>query len=239
MPLIVNNSYYPDINTFWILQEYGLEDKMSLQTLLAIFLTTLPLHSICNDMSKKEMKGQDSNNLESNSEMDINTDENVSGLTHLNEPVEDDSELEKVKAELEEIKDKYLRKVAEFENFQRRNARERMEMIQTAGKEVIIDLLDVLDDSDRAKKQMEESTNAKDIREGAFLVFNKLKNILQSRGLKAMETLNQDFNPDLHEAVTELAAPSEKQKGKVLDEIAKGYYLNDKIIRHAKVVVGK
>jgi molecular chaperone GrpE len=72
-----------------------------------------------------------------------------------------------------------------------------------------------------------------------LLVFNKLRNILQSRGLKAMQTINEEFNPDLHEAVTEITAPSEKQKSKVLDEIAKGYYLNDKIIRHAKVVVGK
>jgi molecular chaperone GrpE len=185
------------------------------------------------------MNEKDKNIPENNAEMDINTDENLSGVTHLNEPVAEDSELDKLKAELEDMKDKYLRKVAEFENFKRRNAKERMELIQTAGKEVIIDLLDVLDDCDRAQKQIENSNDVKEVREGVLLVFNKLRNILQSRGLKAMQTINEEFNPDLHEAVTEITAPSEKQKSKVLDEIAKGYYLNDKIIRHAKVVVGK
>ena len=212
---------------------------MSLYLLLAVFLTTLPLHSIYNDMSKKGMNEKDKNIPENNSDMDINTDENLSGVTHLNEPVADDSELDKLKAELEEMKDKYLRKVAEFENFKRRNAKERMELIQTAGREVIVDLLDVLDDCDRAQKQMENSNDVKEIREGVLLVFNKLRNILQSRGLKSMKTINEEFNPDLHEAVTEITAPSEEQKSKVLDEISKGYYLNDKIIRHAKVVVGK
>lgn len=190
-------------------------------------------------MSKKGMNEKDKNIPENNSDMDINTDENLSGVTHLNEPVADDSELDKLKAELEEMKDKYLRKVAEFENFKRRNAKERMELIQTAGREVIVDLLDVLDDCDRAQKQMENSNDVKEIREGVLLVFNKLRNILQSRGLKSMKTINEEFNPDLHEAVTEITAPSEEQKSKVLDEISKGYYLNDKIIRHAKVVVGK
>lgn len=185
------------------------------------------------------MQEHDKSSSENNAEMDINTDENLSGTTHLNEPVADDSELDKIKAELEEMKDKYLRTVAEFENFKRRTAKERMELIQTAGKEVIIDLLDVLDDCDRAQKQMENSSDAKEIREGAILVFNKLRNILQSRGLKHMKAIQEEFNPDLHEAVTEITAPSEEQKGKVLDEISKGYYLNDKIIRHAKVIVGK
>lgn len=190
-------------------------------------------------MSHKNMKEKDKNVPENNEEMDINTDENLSGTTHLNEPVADDSEMDKLKAELEEAKDKYLRKVAEFENFKRRNAKERMELIQTAGKEVITDLLDVLDDCDRAQKQMENSSDPKEIREGVLLVFNKLRNILQARGLKHMKAINEEFNPDLHEAVAEITAATEEQKEKVLDEISKGYYLNDKIIRHAKVVVGK
>jgi molecular chaperone GrpE len=100
-------------------------------------------------------------------------------------------------------------------------------------------LLDVLDDCDRAQKQMETSTDIKEIKNGVMLVFNKFRNILQARGLKAMETKNQEFNPDLHDAITEIPAPSEELKGKVIDEVTKGYYLNDKIIRHAKVVVGK
>ena len=174
-----------------------------------------------------------------NMNIDINTDESLSGSTHLNEPVSEESGFEKLKAELEEQKDKYLRKVAEFENFKRRSAKERIELIQTAGKEVIADLLEVLDDCDRAQKQIENSEDVKQIKEGVLLVFNKLRSKLMARGLKPMETIHKEFNPDLHEAITEIPAPSADLKGKVIDEIAKGYYLNDKIIRHAKVVVGK
>ncbi len=179
-------------------------------------------------------------NMQENSgNIDINTDENMGGSTHLNEPVAEESEMETLKATLEEAKDKYLRKVAEFENFKRRNAKERLELIQTAGKDVISELLDVLDDCDRAQKQLETSEDATAIKQGVMLVFNKLRSSLQSRGVKVMETINQDFNPDRHEAITEIPAASESQKGKIVDEVMKGYYLNDKIIRYAKVVVGK
>ena len=171
--------------------------------------------------------------------IDINTDESLSGTSHLNEPVEEESGLEKLKAELEDQKDKFVRKVAEFENFRRRSAKERVELIQTAGKEVITDLLDVLDDCDRAQKQIEKSEDNKEIKDGVLLVFNKLRNILSAKGLKPMQTIHEEFNPDLHEAITEIPAPTEGLKGKILDEVVKGYYLNDKIIRHAKVVVGK
>jgi len=147
--------------------------------------------------------------------------------------------VEKLKRELDETKDKYLRIVAEFENFKRRNAKERVELIQTAGREVITEMLDVIDDCDRAQKQIEASDDAKDMKEGVLLIFNKLRNVLQSRGLSPMETIHKDFDPDLHDAITEIPAPTPDLKGKVIDEVMKGYYLNDKIIRHAKVVVGK
>ena len=212
---------------------------MSKKPLLAILLTTLPLQSILKKMAEKEMMNAGNGSAENQSTIDINTDENLSGTTHLNEPVAEESELEKLKAELEESKDKYLRMVAEFDNFKRRNAKEKIELIQTAGKEVISELLEVLDDCDRAQKQLEASDDSKAIKEGVMLVFNKLRNTLQARGVKAMETINQEFNADLHEAITEIPAPSEELKGKVVDEIVKGYYLNDKIIRHAKVVVGR
>ena len=185
------------------------------------------------------MKEQENNTAENNTGFDMNTDENQSGTTHLNEPVAEESELEKLKTELGEEKDKYLRKVAEFDNFKRRNARERLELMQTAGKEIITDLLNVLDDCDRAQKQFETSDDLAAVKEGVLLVFNKLRTALQAKGVKAMETLQQEFNPDLHDAITEIPAPSEELKGKIVDEVTKGYYLNDKIIRHAKVVVGK
>ena len=187
----------------------------------------------------KETKFNPVENQENEGNIDINTDESLSGTSHLNEPVEEESGLEKLKAELEDQKDKFVRKVAEFENFRRRSAKERVELIQTAGKEVITDLLDVLDDCDRAQKQIEKSEDNKDIKDGVLLVFNKLRSILSAKGLKPMQTFHEEFNPDLHEAITEISAPTGELKGKILDEIVKGYYLNDKIIRHAKVVVGK
>jgi molecular chaperone GrpE len=173
-----------------------------------------------------------------NSAMDLNTDESISGSSHLNEPVTSEDEIEKLQSEIAELKDKYLRQVAEFENFRRRTAKERIEMIQTAGKEVITSLLDVLDDCDRAEKQLQASDDTL-LKEGIQLVFNKFRNTMQSKGVKAMQTIGTDFNPDQHEAITEIPAPTEAMKGKVIDEVMKGYFLNDKIIRFAKVVVGK
>ena len=187
----------------------------------------------------EDIKETQTADQENNTGMDINADENQAGTTHLNEPVAQESELEKIKAELAEANDKYLRKVAEFENYKRRTAKERIELMQTAGRDVITDLLDVLDDCDRAQKQLETSTDVAAQKEGVMLVFNKLRNSLQSKGLKAMQTVHTEFNADLHEAITEIPAPTADLTGKVIDEVIKGYYLNDKIIRHAKVVVGK
>lgn len=169
--------------------------------------------------------------------MEINTDENISGSQRLDDAM-DESELESLKSKIDELNDKYLRQVADFENYKRRTAKERMELIQTAGREVILDMLDVLDDSERAQKQLETTDNVQQIKEGVQLVFTKLRNTLSAKGLKAIESLNKDFNVDLHEAVTEIEA-GEEMRGKVVAELQKGYYLNDKIIRFAKVVVGK
>lgn len=150
-----------------------------------------------------------------------------------------DDEMMKLKNELEIQKDKYVRLVAEFDNFKRRNAKERGELIQTAGKEVIASMLDVLDDSDRAEKQINTSDDIEQIKDGIKLVFNKLRTTLQSKGLKAMESIDTDFDVHKHEAIAEVGVEDENKKGKVIDEIVKGYYLNDKLIRFAKVIVGK
>jgi molecular chaperone GrpE len=149
------------------------------------------------------------------------------------------TELEKVQAELNEQKDKYLRLMAEFDNFRRRTSKERLELMQTAGKEVIVSLLDVMDDCDRAEKQLQTTDDVAQIKEGVQLIFHKLRSILQAKGLKAMESVKKEFDVELHEAITEIPVPDNKLKGKVIDEVQKGYYLNDKIIRFAKVVVGK
>ena len=169
--------------------------------------------------------------------MNINADADIPGNTHLSNPGGEEV-LEKLQAELEEQKDKYLRLFAEFDNFKRRNAKERNELIQTAGKDVIISMLEVIDDCDRAEKQLTGSEDIAAQKEGVQLVFNKLRTTLQARGLKAMESINTVFDVEKHEAITEIEVPA-KMKGKVIDEIEKGYYLNNKLIRFAKVVVGK
>ena len=210
---------------------------MSYKLALAIFLSELPLHTILimkkNDLREKELTGKDANDS-----VNINIDEKMDNEALLNEGIEEESEVEELKKQIKELNDKYLRQVAEFENFKRRNARERMELIQTAGRDVITDLLEVLDDSERAEKQLEDTDEINQIKEGVQLVFTKLRNTLSAKGLRPMEALNKDFNPDLHEAITEIDA-GEEMKGKVVAEIQKGYYLNNKIIRFAKVVVGK
>lgn len=193
-------------------------------------------------MEEKELhqeNGQTGAETAEQPELGINADENAAGTTHLNEPVADENELDQLRQELQEQKDKYLRLMAEFDNFRRRTAKERLELIQTAGKEVIASMLEVLDDCDRAEKQLQANADAEQVKTGVQLVFNKLRSNLQSKGLKVMETKGTDFDADMHEAITEIPAPTPDLAGKVVDEVEKGYYLNDKIIRFAKVVVGK
>ncbi|MCW3122328.1 MAG: nucleotide exchange factor GrpE [Flavipsychrobacter sp.] len=185
---------------------------------------------------------ENADNLSQNEAMDealsnvLNSDDSRAG-SELSEG--NDEEIEKLHAEIAELKDKHLRMLAEFDNFRRRTAKERVEMSQTAGKDIIQSLLVVLDDVDRAAKQLDTTTDITILKEGVSLVFNKFRNIMLSKGLKVMEAQNEEFNPDLHEAITEIPAPSPKMVGKIIDVVESGYYLNDKLIRHAKVVVGK
>ena len=187
-------------------------------------------------------ENQDADKLSENQEMDeslsnaMNTDDSRAGTDILTEQNE---EFEKLQAEVDELKDKHLRLIAEFDNFRRRIAKERIEMGQTAGKDIIMSLLTVLDDMDRADKTMDKASDIGVVKEGVSLVFSKFRNILQQKGLKTMTVGVVEFNPDLHEAITEIQAPDESMSGKVIDVVEQGYYLNDKLIRHAKVVVGK
>lgn len=147
--------------------------------------------------------------------------------------------IDALEAENEEQKDKFLRLFAEFENFKKRNTKERIELIKTAAQDTISTILPVLDDFDRAKKSAEDESTDEHISEGILMVYNKLYKVLESKGLKPMDTEGVVFDPELHEAITEIPAPTEDMKAKVIDTIEKGYLLNDKIIRFAKVVVGK
>jgi len=159
---------------------------------------------------------------------------------HKNDLEETDeiSESEKLQAEVNEARDKYVRLYAEFDNFKRRTTKERIDLFQSAGKDILAELIPVIDDFERALKSMETATDITAVKEGVNLVHNKFKNILQQKGLKEMQSKGEPFNADLHEAITSTPAPSADLKGKVVDELEKGYFLNDKVIRFAKVVVG-
>ena len=155
------------------------------------------------------------------------------------EEQKENPEEQKLKKELEEQKDKYIRLFAEFDNYKRRTSKEAIELRQTAGKEIIISLLEVLDDMDRAEQQIAESDDKQALAEGVSLVFDKFRKILQAKGLRALSTLHTEFDVEKDEAVSEIPVDDKKLKGKVVAELQKGYYLNDKLIRFAKVVVGK
>jgi molecular chaperone GrpE len=148
------------------------------------------------------------------------------------------TEEERFRLEHAELKDKYLRLMADFENYKRRMTRERIEWMNSAARDTMLALLPVLDDFDRAKKVAESEGGAETFSEGVGLIYQKLYNALRAKGLEPMESDGEPFDPELHEAVTEIPAPAEEQKGRVIDTIEKGYKLYDKIIRHAKVVVG-
>lgn len=147
--------------------------------------------------------------------------------------------IDELEQEVAELKDKNLRLFAEFDNFRKRSARERNEMLNTAGQEVIRELLPILDDIKRAEGLIENAEDIESVKKGYQLITKKLISTLRGKGLKEMETIGHDFNPDLHEAITEIPAPNDEEKGKVIDEVEKGYYLNERILRYAKVVVGK
>ncbi|MSQ79291.1 MAG: nucleotide exchange factor GrpE [Flavobacteriaceae bacterium] len=147
-------------------------------------------------------------------------------------------ELTSLKNELNDIKDKHLRLVAEFDNFRKRTLKERIELIQTSNQELMAAVLPVIDDFERAAKSMEALTELAPVKEGMDLIHQKLKNILIQKGLKPLDSLGQPFNADLHESIANIPAPSEDQKNLVLDEVERGYMLGEKVIRFAKVVVG-
>ena len=188
----------------------------------------------------KKKKKEDSENPEGLNDV-ISENEYIDGQ-ELNQGLADDdnslSAANMLKEELSLANDKYLRLYAEFDNFRRRTIKEREEARKMEGKDVVVSLLPVLDDFERALKAMENATDVTPVKEGVTLVQHKLKNILSQKGLKVMESIGTPFDPDLQEAITNVPAPSEEMKGKVIDEMEKGYTLNDRVIRFAKVIVG-
>jgi molecular chaperone GrpE len=138
-----------------------------------------------------------------------------------------------------ELQDKYLRLSAEFDNYRKRTLKEKADLLKMAGEESLTRILPVMDDFERAIGSMDSAKEIEPVKEGIKLIYNKFKDILSQQGLKEIESGNKEFNTDLHEAITKVPAPGEELKGKVLEVVQKGYYLNDKVIRFAKVIVGE
>lgn len=169
------------------------------------------------------------------------TEEKVSSESHLNEQsvATEESQEAKQEAEIAELKEKYLRLYSDFENFRKRTAKERIELIKTASEDVLKDLIPVVDDFERSIKASDIESDSAKIKEGNQLIYHKLVRVLDSKGLRAMEDLvGKPFNPDTQEAITQIPSPSEDLKGSVIDVVEKGYTLGEKVIRFAKVVTG-
>lgn len=148
-------------------------------------------------------------------------------------------ELEKANEQIEEQKDKYLRLSAEFDNYRKRTMKEKAELILNGGEKSISSILPIVDDFERALKNMETATDVASVKEGVELIYNKFMSVLGQNGVKVIETKEQPLDTDYHEAIAVIPAPNEALKGKILDCVQTGYILNDKVIRHAKVVVGE
>lgn len=149
------------------------------------------------------------------------------------------SDVEKMAEEATQWRDKYVRLSAEFDNYRKRTLKEKMELVSSAGEDVIKSLLPVMDDLERALAATEKSTDVEAVREGVVLISNKLRDTLRGKGLMEIEAFGQELDTDFHEAVAKIPAPEETQKGKIVDVVQKGYKLHDKVIRHSKVVVGE
>jgi molecular chaperone GrpE len=194
-------------------------------------------------MKKKDKESKRDLNEENEAASEENSQDIDNGDQSQEETKDEEEEIqmtqeEKLGAELAEAKDKYLRLYSEFDNYRRRTSKEKLELMQTAGERIVVALLPVIDDFNRAEESL-TSGDAKAIAEGVKLITDKFVKTLDAEGLKIMETEpGTAFDTELHEAVTQIPAPSKKLKGKIVDTIESGYFLGEKVIRHAKVVLG-
>jgi len=150
-----------------------------------------------------------------------------------------EEQLEKVESELLELKDKHIRLQAEFDNYRKRTLKERMELLKTASESLLVSILPVIDDFDRAMQTLDLVEEESHLKDGVKLIYAKFQEFLKQNGIKEIEAKEKDFNTDLHEAITKIPAPTEELKGKNVDVVQKGYFLNDKVIRFSKVVIGE
>ena len=193
-----------------------------------------------NNMDPKEKENINEEELKVEAVQDENSEETTEKEeVALTEEEKLTQELEKANAEIEDQKDKYLRLSAEFDNYRKRTMKEKAELILIGGEKSISSILPIVDDFERALKNMETATDVAAVKEGVELIYNKFMTVLGQNGVKVIETKEQPLDTDYHEAIAVIPAPDEALKGKILDCVQTGYTLNDKVIRHAKVVVGE
>ncbi len=214
---------------FCLEKELQYADNMALNSIGSIFAMQIKKHNFMEDTNNLEEK--DDKNLTNHEGEDIN------GGDMAKDSVE--QEIENLKRQIEEQKDKFLRLFAEFDNYKKRLAKERVELLSMAGRDIILEILPVADDIERAVKASIEADEVETVREGLGLIADKFKKVLEKRGVRPIDAIGSVFDVEKHEAITEIPAQSEEMKGKIVDEIEKGYMMNDKIIRFSKVVVGK
>lgn len=193
------------------------------------------------DPKEKKVKEEEMNveDILNNGAEDQPQNEQAEGAAPLTQEEEFAQELEKAQETIEEQKDKYLRLSAEFDNYRKRTIKEKAELILNGGEKSLSSILPVVDDFERAIKTMETATDVNAVKEGVELIYNKFLAVLAQNGVKVIETKDQPLDTDYHEAIAVIPAPSKEQKGKILDCVQTGYTLNDKVLRHAKVVVGE
>lgn len=189
-------------------------------------------------MNTNEHLDQEMNHNDEHLEDELNQQQSPQGDIELDESEEIDED-RKLEYEVADLKDKYLRLYSDFENYRKRTAKERLDLISTASEEVLQDLIPVVDDFERAFKASENDDDAETVREGKQLIFNKLLRILDSKGLKPMlDQVGKPFDAETQEAISQIPVPDKSMKGKVIDVVEKGYMLGDKVVRYAKVVTG-
>lgn len=191
------------------------------------------------ETNNKEMPVSEEPTADSNSETITSKESGETAeLKNTELPQEDNSAIALLEEQIAELNDKHIRLLSEFDNYRKRTAKERSELVKTAGEDIFKALLPIIDDFERGLSAMESATDVESLKDGVKLIYNKLNNTLSSKGLEPLNSIGSAFDFDLHEAVTYVSAPNEDMKGKVVDELEKGYMLNGKVIRFAKVVIG-
>lgn len=185
---------------------------------------------------KEQTELKEDTQTSANAQTETNTEENATQEAEKELTVEE--QLEAARKEIEDLNDKLLRKIAEFDNYRKRTVKEKTELILNGGERTIVAILPVIDDMERALKNMQKTEDVSAVLEGVELIYKKFMDILSKQGVSVIETKDADFDVDVHEAIAQLPAPTEELKGKVMDCTLTGYKLNDKVIRHAQVVVG-